>query len=296
MIFNRTLPVACIRIADITLGIATDDSGPDIGLDADMQRFSISEANPDISVEVLWDFLDNNNRGRKIFDSGGPWQLYLKDNAYWFHCTAPAFGDIPYKIARFTWDFSHGQVFLHRPFFDTHQAIYPLQYPLDELLILNLLSQGRGAEVHACGVVDINGEGYLFVGHSGAGKTTMARLWSAERGVTILSDDRIILKQEKDRIWMHGTPWHGEAKFAAASKAQLKRIYFIYHGRQNSLNPITGAEAASHLFSCSFPVYYSPEGLGFTIDFYGTVAKTVPCSKLGIVPTHEVIDLIRGHP
>ena len=168
-----------------------------------------------------------------------------------------------------------------------------MQYPLDELLLLNLLSRGRGVEVHACGIVDSTCDGYLFVGHSGAGKTTMARLWEKEPGVTILSDDRIILKLEEGQIWMHGTPWHGEAELASASRAPLKHIFFIGHGQNNSLKSKTGAEAAALLFSSSFPVFYSPEALEFTIGFYGKVANQVPCSELSVVPNPDIINFIR---
>jgi len=292
-----TSELVCIGIADIRIGISSSDPNLRIGLDEDMRAFSAPLDSPDLSLETYWRTLEDAGcGGQKLFDSGGTWQLYFKDNAYWFYCTAPAFGTIPYKVARIAHDFSNGQVFLNRPFFRIEQAVYPLQYPLDELLLLNLLSRGRGVEVHACGIVDSTGDGYLFVGHSGSGKTTMARFWEKEPGVTILSDDRVILKHEQGQIWMYGTPWHGEAELASASRAPLKHIFFICHGQRNSLKPKTGAEAAALLFSSSFPVFYCPEALEFTIEFYGKVANQVPCSELSVVPNPEIIDFIRRQP
>jgi hypothetical protein len=282
-----------IRIADIAIEVFSADPSLHIRLDGDMELFSSSSSAPDLSIEACWRTLDDDYGGQKVFDSGGSWQLYLRDDAYWFYCTAPAFGKIPYKIACLNRDFQSGQVFLHRPFFDSHQAIYPLQYPLDELLILNLLSQGRGAEVHACGIIDANGDGYLFAGQSGAGKTTMARLWEKECGVTVLSDDRIVLRQEAKKVWMYGTPWHGESELASASRAPLKHILFICHGQENSLQSKTGAEAAALLFSHSFPVFYSPDAIRFTLDFFGMIAGAVPCDALSVVPSREVVDFIR---
>jgi hypothetical protein len=273
--------------------VTSSDPELNIGLDQEISRFAMPEAAPDLSVDACWSTLNGKDKGRKVFDSGGAWQLYQKENACWFYCTAPEFGDVPYKMARMDPDFSHGQIFLHRPFFETRQAVYPLQYPLDELFILNLLSQGRGAEVHACGIVDASGDGYLFIGQSGAGKTTMARLWEQESGTTILSDDRVILRHDEGGIWMYGTPWHGEAELASASKALLKQIYFIHHGQKNWIKPKTAIEAAAKLFSCSFPVFYSPAGLEFTLDFYGRVANTIPCNELSVVPNRDVIDFVR---
>lgn len=285
---------ARIQIANITLGVAAA-SCPDIGLDPDMAFFSRPDASPDLSVVASLHNLDGKERGEKVFDSGGVWRLYREKDTYRFHCLAAAFGDVPYKIACITRDFSRGEVYLQRSFYEARRSIYPLEYPLDELFILNLLARGRGVEVHACGIIDITGEGYLFAGQSGYGKTTMARLWEQEPGTVILSDDRIILRREKGQIWMHGTPWHGEAKMACASKAPLTGIYFIRHGRKNSLRSISGVEAAARLFSCSFPVFYDPGGLEFTLDFLGGVARDIPCSELDVVPAGEVLDFIRDN-
>ena len=54
--------------------------------------------------------------------------------------------------------------------------------------------------------------GYLFVGQSGGGKATTARLGQKARGIRDLSDDRIILWCLEARIRMCGARWHGEAK------------------------------------------------------------------------------------
>lgn len=286
-----------IKIADIIIEIFSADPDLPLGLDGDIAFFSCPQANPDLSMEASWTTLDENFGGRKIFDSGGAWQLYSRDDEYWFCCTSPFLGKVPYKAARIGHDFVSGKVFLHRPYFETSHSVYPLQYPLDELLVLNLLSRGRGAEIHACGIVDAEGDGYLFAGPSGAGKTTLAKLWVRERGVTILSDDRIILRKEGNRIWMHGTPWHGEAELASPSQALLKHIFFIRHGHKNSLEPKTGAGAAALLFAHSFPVFYNPEALSFTIDFYGMVSSLVPCDELAVVPNREIVDFIlRNRP
>src|SRR5207237_1133299 len=81
-------------------------------------------------------------------------------------------------------------------------SVSPLEYPLDELLITNWLSCGRGVEVHACGLVDRESGGHLFLGHSGAGKSTTTLLWKKLRDVRVLSDDRIILRKHATDIWM----------------------------------------------------------------------------------------------
>jgi serine kinase of HPr protein (carbohydrate metabolism regulator) len=46
--------------------------------------------------------------------------------------------------------------------------------------------------MHACGLVD-RGDGYLFCGRSGAGKSTSAGLW--QREPRVLNDDRVLIQR-----------------------------------------------------------------------------------------------------
>ena len=114
-----------------------------------------------------------------LFDSGGAWQLFQSDGEFLFTFRSSIGPPVPYKTARFNPTFTAGDVQLYRRHFDDRpsDAAYPLQYPLDELVMVHLLSQGKGVEIHGCGLLDRAGRAYLFVGQSGAGKSTMARLW-----------------------------------------------------------------------------------------------------------------------
>lgn len=284
-----------IRIADVTIGMKSADPDLTVQLEGEIKRFGVPAGNPDLRIRASWGDLTNQCCGRPIFDSGGTWRLFDRTDSYCFHFTAPRFGRIPYKRARLNHDFTQGEVLLHRPFFETDKPVYPLQYPLDEILMLNMLSRQRGAEVHACGVVDSTGGAFLFAGQSGAGKTTMAKLWGQERGITILSDDRIILRKDMNRFWMYGTPWHGEAELASPSRAPLTAVYFLRHGRKNKISAKIGAEAAALLFSRSFPVFYDPEGLRYTLEFYDHLTREVPCYELDVVPNRRIIDFVRKH-
>ena len=53
--------------------------------------------------------------------------------------------------------------------------------------------------MHGCGIVRADGTGNLFVGHSGAGKSTTTRLWTEVEDVEVLSDDRIIVRRDEVR-------------------------------------------------------------------------------------------------
>jgi hypothetical protein len=283
-----------VSIADITYAVVSADLSLRPRTNGAVQNFLVYEANPDVTIETGWDDLSATGAGsKKIFDSGAVWQLYQKDGSFLFLLYCPASGSIPYTAALMNKDYTKGRVLLHRPFFDSDQPVYPLGYPLDELLLINLLASGKGVEIHACGVIDSLGRGYLFVGQSGAGKTTVARLWQNEPGVTILSDDRIILRKADQKIWMHGTPWHGDAMLACPGKAPLTRIYFLRHGQENEILRLGKAHAISRLFACSFVPFYNPQGLDFTLRFLEEVMATIPCYELKFVPDKQAVKLLQ---
>ena len=284
-----------LRIADITLSIHSTDPSLKLQFQGATRNFYSQGGKPDITVESGWGDLSRiEPSGKEIFDSGSTWRLYENNGSYKFYFYSEAMGPVPYKMAEVQKNFSRARVFIHNPYFDPSQSIYPLEYPLDELLFVHFLSQGRGAEVHACGISDSHDKGYLFIGQSGAGKSTMAGLWKDQPGMTILSDDRIVLRKMNGGFWMYGTPWHGEGRFFSTSRARLSRIYFLEKGKKNEVIPYRTAEAIGRLTACSFLPFYNPEALDFTMAFFEEMVKSVPTGELRFLPEKSVVDFITG--
>ena len=168
----------------------------------------------------------------------------------------------------------------------------PLEYPLDELLWIHRLSMGDGVEVHGCGVITPDGRGLLLTGHSGAGKSTSARLWSQRDGARLLSDDRIILRREKGRVWMYGTPWHGDAGIAESERWPLDGIFVLAQAPSNALRPLGSLEASAELYARSFVPHHSAEAVTFILDFFSKVTGQVPCFEFSFVPDLTAVEAL----
>jgi len=283
---------AQVRIGDIGVALESADAAMTIAVPAETERFLVDDGAVESTVNAAWGELHDPPSGVELFDSGGLWKLYRQGGDYLYRFHSPVFGERPYKEARFNADFTVGEVTLNADCHDRRLPVSPLEYPLDELLMTNLLARGRGVEIHAFGMRDRDGRGYLFTGHSGAGKTTTARLWEKE-GVLVLSDDRIILRNLDGKIWMYGTPWHGEAKLAAAERTELTRIFVIGHGMRNVLEPLAPAEAVARLFARSFVPFHDAAALAFTLEVLQEIADSVPCAELRFVPDASVVEFIR---
>jgi hypothetical protein len=280
------------RIGDITFALTSDDPGLKLEVQGPVRHFLVEGGEPDVRLRAAWGGSCAPATGEKLFDAGTLWQLYRQDQRYVFRFGAPGFGPEPYKTASFNAEFTCGEICLRGGCFRSNEPVYPLEYPLDELLMVNLLAQGRGVEVHGCGVADSDGAGYLFLGQSGAGKSTVGRFWS-QAGAVVLSDDRIILRMRDGRLWMYGTPWHGEAELASARRTAVERIFFLGRGEKNEMVPLADADAVARLMACSFVPFHSRSGLDFTLAFLQQVTRAVPCMEFRFLPDGRVVEAVR---
>lgn len=283
-----------LSIGAIHARITSRDPELTLKAPAAVARFAAAPEACDIEIDASWAEVDRQHWGKQLFDSGGLWRLRAAGRQLAFSFISPKFGAAPYKTAVIEPDFSAGTVYLHRPYFDASVPVYPLEYPLDELVITNWLALGRGVEIHGCGLVDGDGAGYLFAGHSGAGKSTIARLWRRRREVTILSDDRIIVRKIGGEMWMYGTPWHGDEPLASPTRARLTRGFFLRHASRNELGAIGGAEAVARLFAYSFPPFYSAPALTFTVSFLAELSQLIPFFDVGLLPDGHAVDFLRA--
>jgi hypothetical protein len=219
--------------------------------------------------------------------------LYEQDGGFGFDFSASIFGARPYKRLLVDNLFRRATLQMNEACFAGFPIpAFPLAYPLDELLIMHRLTQEQAIELHGVGMVGPDGASNLFVGHSGAGKSTTARLWTALHEVEILSDDRIIVREHGDEIFMYGTPWHGEAHFALPQRAPLQRIFVLEHGHGNVITRLTRSQMVAELFARSFVPFHRHEYVDHALSFLERVADTVPCYRYSFEPDERAVEKI----
>jgi hypothetical protein len=275
----------------VSIGIAPPEFS-EISLLDDLKQFEVAPTTVcDIEVTIDWVEHLPKQAGKELFDSGCVWTLHAGSGHLAFDFRTPLLGDAPYKRLLVDHEFTRAHLQLSRAQLRTAEAFYPLEYPLDELLVTNWLSFGRGIEVHGCGLVDDSGA-YLFLGHSGAGKSTTTQLWDRARHPRVLSDDRIILRFHNDQLWMYGTPWHGEAGFATAQKARVERIFIVGHGERNAIALLSQPHSVGELFARSFVPFHDAGGLDRSLTFLASVAERIPCYAFNFRPDESAVRAI----
>jgi hypothetical protein len=288
------------RIGRISFRLYADED-VELTLDPALRDFAVTPGalpeNCDVNISVsLVDRIAIPAR-KPLFHSGGLWSLFEERDegrdGYRLNFQRSFPGETPYKSAWFDRNFKTGYLTLSRLFFPEDHAIYPLEYPLDEVLMIHRLACGLGLEVHAVGIVDEIGRGHLFLGHSGAGKSTTARLWLQQPGIRILSDDRIVLRPRHGKIWMYGTPWHGDAGISSPHCAPVTNVYFLEQYADNQIIRMTRGVAAAELFARSFVPRHCAQSLNFALDFIERVAREVPCNIFRFLPQQSAVEVIR---
>ena len=271
-----------IRIGDITLSFPADVQ-ENLYIDPAYRLF-ISSNEPDIHLRLHQEIFEGPG-GKKAFDCPPIWSLVRKEDTR----VVEIFSDIPAlkRVLVFKSPLKEADLYLGSENPD------PLYGPTMELLMVNYLAQGHGLILHACGVV-WEGKGLLFVGESGAGKSTMAGLWAHDHGAQVLSDDRTIVRKKGNGFRVYGTPWHGEGKFGSPGSAVVEKIYFLSHGEENTTKDVRSIDAASRLLTCSFPPYWDPEGMAFTLEVISELTAKVRCQGLRFKPDGSVIEMLKG--
>ena len=172
-------------------------------------------------------------------------------------------------------------------------ASYPLQYPLEDLLFRSLLADRGALIVHGCGVV-WQGKGYLFVGSSGVGKSTTARLWKAA-GASVLNDDRVVLEFSTAWTSIHPTPWSGEYSEVGGRAATLAAIYLLKKGQDVVYESLRPSVAGALLFAKSFPPLWDPQRIGSVLEIIDRVCRAVPIGWLQVPPDQRAVEWVQRH-
>lgn len=156
-----------------------------------------------------------------------------------------------------------------------------------------LCVQNEALLLHAAGLIR-DGQGYVFFGPSGAGKTTTTQL--ARDSAAVLSDDLIIVRFHEGQPFLHGVPFKGALAdvLRANQSAPLKGIYRLQQSRRHHLEPLPHILAIAEL-SASAPFVVREVGLSERlIAVCDRLARSVPVQKLHFARNAGFWEVIDG--
>lgn len=284
-------------IAGITICIESGLSMKQVDFAESLHSFEVSEPGEDV-VKITHSFgLPNVSRIMKnvpVYQKA-PWSIYKYKGRFVYLMTTPGDNEAGVrKVAEFNADFTTALIF--SPSEDEEKIRtngFPnlTLFPTDQILMAQLLAARGGFYVHASGVV-IENRGLLFVGRSGAGKSTVTRMLG-DQG-KILCDDRIIVRRWNEGFRLHGT-WHrGDVADVSPDEAPLKALFFLNKAKENKLERILDPTTIAHrLLVCLIKPLATREWCELTLQSITKLVREVPCYVMHFDESGEIVPSLR---
>ena len=138
--------------------------------------------------------------------------------------------------------------------------------------------------LHAAAVV-LSGNAYLFMGQSGTGKSTHARLWQqCFPGCLLLNDDNPMLRLHDGQVWAYGTPWSGKTPCYRSEHYRVQGIVRLAQAPHNRFLPAAEVEAFSLLLPGISVIGQHERYYQLMADTLAQVALTVRVGALECLP------------
>ena len=153
----------------------------------------------------------------------------------------------------------------------------------------------RTLEMHAAVVVK-DGQGFLFLGRSGTGKSTHARLWlQAYPDAWLLNDDNPILRvMDNGEVLVFGSPWSGKTPCYKNASAPVATIVKLSQAPENTLRRLRLPEAYAGVLSSASGLKTEPK---MADEIYKTIRHIVthiPCYQLDCLPDTDAARMCYG--
>lgn len=204
-----------------------------------------------------------------------------------------------YKSGKYWFSFCNSYICVSEDFKDivvyaSDKPDADVSYEASYLLMqayMYLLVENGGFMIHSAACVS-GGEGVLFCGASGAGKSTQANLWKKYAGANVINYDKPCILPEDDGFIVHGSPWSGKEECFLNEYAPVKAIVFIKQAKENKVIRLSSAQAFSNIYlhNIIYPVNSDIEKK--YADIIRRISEKVPVYELYCDISVQAVDVL----
>ncbi|TWI68188.1 hypothetical protein LZ24_02562 [Desulfobotulus alkaliphilus] len=165
--------------------------------------------------------------------------------------------------------------------------------PTDQIFLSRVLADRNGCFLHSDGI-KLDGSGFLFAGHSGAGKSTIATLLQDK--AEILCDDRMIIRKKRsdDRYHIYGNWSHGTLPIVSPASAPLKALFFLEQSPDNAILPLDSRmDAIQRFLAVLIKPMVTRDWWEKMLDLAEDIVDSVPCYRLKFDKSGDIYQHIR---
>ncbi len=167
------------------------------------------------------------------------------------------------------------------------------EYALPLAAVCSRLAYFGGLLFHAS-CVELDGEGVVFAGFSGAGKTTQARLWKEYLGAEIINGDKVLVRLAEGEVLAYGLPWKGSSEYCLNRRTRLKAIVIPMHSSVNKITRLDTLGIVEKLMPHVFLPHWDKRCLELALSAFDTLQTEISVWLLECRPDKEAVKLTYG--
>ena len=149
-----------------------------------------------------------------------------------------------------------------------------------------------GMPLHAA-MVEKDGYGVVFLGPSGMGKSTQAKLWVEYQGADFIIGDRPGLRRINGQWIGFGMPWDGKDGIKQQKQVPIRALISLEQAPENSIRRLTKQEAMMVLLNQVMMPMWDDAAMALLTPLMGQLATEIPFYHLKNLPNREATELTR---
>ena len=131
-----------------------------------------------------------------------------------------------------------------------------------------------------------DGKAYMFLGHSGTGKSTHSRQWlAAFEEAWLLNDDNPVVRiSESGEVRVYGSPWSGKTACYVAKDVPVQALVQLAQAPENKIERLRMTQAYPYILASVSGLKILPESMD---AIYGSIARLLelcPVYRLECLP------------
>ena len=143
-----------------------------------------------------------------------------------------------------------------------------------------------------CSCLEIDGGAVVFTAPPGTGKSTHARMWREHFGdrVTMINDDKPLVRRTGDDFIIYGTPWNGKHSISTNTSAPIRAVFFLEQAKENCTEPLDAVSALTLLLRQTV-IPSDKADLSLLLDMLSALIERVPMFRLKCNISHEAAQI-----
>ena len=154
------------------------------------------------------------------------------------------------------------------------------------MLVYAFASADKATLLFHSSVTVLDGRAYMFLGHSGTGKSTHSQQWKAAfPEAQLLNDDNPVVRLLPDQsVRVYGSPWSGKTPCYNNDSAPLQALVQLAQAPENKIAKLKMTQAYPYLLASVSGLKVLPEMMDLLFESISKLLESTPVYLLECLP------------